>query len=687
MRLVVVISAVFVCGIPCLAQPSEDSLLVELENAKHDTTRVIILNNLTGSVINQDPDQALIYSEKAIKLALEIGFDRELTSAYNNNGIAHYYKGNLDKASRRFQQKLALSKKINDKAGVASALNFLGILATVHGKFDEGLKYHSKSLKIRQESGDVEGIASSYNNIASIYARKGDYDKGIEYNIRALELFEKHDLKEGVASSYGALVTLYIYIEDFIKAKEIAVKALELFEALNMKNQQGSLLLNLGIAYLNLDEVQKATEAFEKALVISEPLGNKLNLAHIYFNSAQAFWKSGDIKTANGNIKKAKQLFKELDEPGGLANCLEREGEYFLNSGDYDKAIGKFQQALSIGRSIDSKDVRKSSLKKLAEAYDKKGDHLNAYNFQSQFIAISDSMFNEEKSRQIAEIQTKYDTEKKERENVELVHENALHRAENEIQSLQLSRNYYLIIGLSGLAFLILIISTLIIRQNKLQAKQHATQLEAKLLRSQMNPHFIFNSLIAIQSFIFSHDKKEAGKYLSDFASLMRLILENSREDFISLDREIETLTHYMELQRLRFDNKFSYSINIAPDIDSENMTIPPMFAQPFIENSLEHGQILDKKEGKIKVDFSLQNGSLLMEVSDNGIGRTQAAKPDNLKGRDHQSLATVITMERIQNLRKKIKRKISFDITDIIGNDNQVNGTKVTFQIPVKII
>jgi len=198
--------------------------------------------------------------------------------------------------------------------------------------------------------------------------------------------------------------------------------------------------------------------------------------------------------------------------------------------------------------------------------------------------------------------------------------------------------------------------------------------LEQKLLRSQMNPHFIFNSLSSIQSFIFENNPVEAGSYLSRFAELIRSILYNSREEYITLEKEIQTLINYLDLQKLRYDNKFDYEIDLDPMLDKETISIPPMLAQPFIENAIEHGIKHLNNPGIINISFTKLEETILLIVEDNGIGIRAAKKINNAKAKEHQSLATIITRERIEILNKGQKKKLYYmdiiESTDPDGNE-----------------
>ncbi|HXD93589.1 MAG TPA: histidine kinase, partial [Bacteroidia bacterium] len=276
----------------------------------------------------------------------------------------------------------------------------------------------------------------------------------------------------------------------------------------------------------------------------------------------------------------------------------------------------------------------------------------------------------------ISELQIKYDTDKKEAENKVLAQE-------NKLQALAISSNRYITMGLIGFVVLLLSVGFLIIRQNKLRTQQLAAQFEQKLLRTQMNPHFIFNSLASIESFIYEHQPKEAGVYLSAFSRLMRLILENSASEYITLEKEVEVLEYYLSLQKLRLDDNLIYSIKINEEIRSEQIYLPPMLTQPFIENAIEHGFRGSKQQGEINILFSILNDNLEVQVIDNGIG-IEKGKQQKEMHKEHKSLAMKITMERLQLLNKSKRKKLSFTITDLANEQTGNTGTKIVFLIPL---
>jgi sensor histidine kinase YesM len=234
---------------------------------------------------------------------------------------------------------------------------------------------------------------------------------------------------------------------------------------------------------------------------------------------------------------------------------------------------------------------------------------------------------------------------------------------------------------MGAVLILVFMVAYLFVRQNKIKAEQANSLLEQKLLRSQMNPHFIFNSLQAIQNYILKHDEKQAVKYLSSFAAVTRNVLENSRMDAIPLKKEISLLENYLQLQKLRFKSRFEYEIVVDEAIDTENTAIPPMLAQPFIENAVEHG-FHDIHDGRITVLYALKEKELVMEIIDNGIGM----KDGYSQSKQHRSLALEITRERVDLMNKKAKEKVLFDIGEAFPMLNERKGVKIRFFLPLRV-
>lgn len=208
---------------------------------------------------------------------------------------------------------------------------------------------------------------------------------------------------------------------------------------------------------------------------------------------------------------------------------------------------------------------------------------------------------------------------------------------------------------------------------------------ELKALRAQMNPHFMFNSLNSIQHFILTNKSADAGKYLNKFAKLMRMILNNSDKSQITVSEEVEYLQLYVELEMMRFDNKFDWKIDIEDGIDADYIEIPAMLLQPYVENAILHGLTPLKGEGHLEITMRMQGRNLLCRIKDNGIGREKAREMRQLSGRkDHRSLGMKITSDRLELINNLHGSQLSMTITDLKSEDGSPLGTQVDIFIPV---
>jgi len=206
-------------------------------------------------------------------------------------------------------------------------------------------------------------------------------------------------------------------------------------------------------------------------------------------------------------------------------------------------------------------------------------------------------------------------------------------------------------------------------------------------LLAQMNPHFLFNSLNSIDSYIIRNESKKASEYLNNFARLMRLILQNSRSNYISLKDELEALELYMQMESLRFKNKFCYSIAVDNDVDTSSVVIPPMLIQPYVENAIWHGLMhrSNGSEGLVKISISKKEEDLQCVIEDNGIGRTKAEEIKAQKPTNHKrSMGMQITQDRIEIINKLYNMNASVEIHDLTDADGNAKGTKVELTIPV---
>lgn len=592
-----------------------------------------------------DSLQVLIQKEKN---------DTNKVKALNQLGREYMNIGSFDSAIHYSNIALQLSIKLNFQNGMATSYSNKGQIYRVKGNSDKALENDFIALKIREEIGDKKGAARSYNDIGLVYWNQKMYDKGLENEFTALEIFKKISDKQGIANSYSFIGQIYFDLGNYEKA-----------------------LVNHFLAL----EIRKAS-ADKQGLA-----GSYNNIGLVYFMEGKLSKQIGDKVKADNYFEKAKEYhllsLKMKEETGdqmGTANSYVNLGDYYSEIGNYPQAITYFQKGLNLPLKLGIKNILIKAYLGLSEVSEKNNDFRNAYKYHKLYSQIKDSIFNEESSKQIAEMRAKYETEKKDKELTSK-------QSELEIQKLLLNKRKYQIISIISIFVFISILALLIMHQNRLRSTKKLLLIEQKLLRLQMNPHFIFNALASIQTMIVA-DSALSVIYLSRFSELMRLILEYSKEDYIPLEKEIKIIEHYLELQKLRFGDQLNYRLEIAEQLDTELIQIPPMLCQPFIENALEHG--IKNKDGKGEIIirffpvshlYGSENEILQIEIQDNGIGIIKA-KEQNYKV--NKSLATTITEERLENFNRRKKSKTTMKIEDLGDLDRRNTGTKVTFIVPI---
>ncbi len=221
----------------------------------------------------------------------------------------------------------------------------------------------------------------------------------------------------------------------------------------------------------------------------------------------------------------------------------------------------------------------------------------------------------------------------------------------------------------------------------KSEYEKKLANVEMSALLAQMNPHFLFNSLNSIDSYIIRNESKKASEYLNNFARLMRLILQNSRSNYINLKDELEALDLYMQMESLRFKNKFNYSIAVDENVETSSIVIPPMLIQPYVENAIWHGLMhkTNGTEGLVKINISKNADDLLCVIEDNGIGRKKATELKEQKQKNHKrSMGMQITQDRIEIINKLYNMNASINIYDMEDELGNAKGTKVELIIPV---
>jgi ligand-binding sensor domain-containing protein/two-component sensor histidine kinase len=214
--------------------------------------------------------------------------------------------------------------------------------------------------------------------------------------------------------------------------------------------------------------------------------------------------------------------------------------------------------------------------------------------------------------------------------------------------------------------------------------RQKTVELEMKALRSQMNPHFIFNSLNSINRFILQNNRPMASEYLTKFSRLVRLILQNSQAALITVESELESLQLYLDLESLRFDYHFAYKISISPDLDISVLKIPPLIIQPYVENAIWHGLMHKDEKGRLDIEILQESNYLIIKIADDGVGRKKSADLYARSSTHHRSMGLQITADRIAMMQPNDSKEQAVNFIDLVASDGSSAGTEVIIKMPL---
>ena len=351
-------------------------------------------------------------------------------------------------------------------------------------------------------------------------------------------------------------------------------------------------------------------------------------------------------------------------------------GNAYALKKDFGNAINFLEKSIVEADTKEDLVVKKDATRKLSEVYRDAGDIEKALTTAKEYERLVDELYIKKDQEISQAARVRQDLNEKQNRITSLEKDRAL--SESRFQLTQ-ERNksqeliiYSLIIGV-----ILLLFAGYFMFKNMKQQKLNNNLLALKSLRSQMNPHFIFNALNSVNSFIASNDERTANKYLSDFSLLMRAVLENSEEDFIPLDKEIELLELYTKLEHFRFKDKFDYAITIDENVNVDDFQIPPMLLQPYIENAVWHGLRYKTEKGQLNINITqVDKNELKISITDDGIGRekSKAMKTEHQKKHNSKGLGNI--KKRVAILNEMYKDKVDVFIEDFV--DAEDSGTKV---------
>ncbi len=575
----------------------------------------------------------------------------------------------------------SLSKNINYKKGLGNAYHLTGVLLMNKHSYSDVMDYYNKALQIKMELGDKKGIADVTSNMGIVYCDLGEYSKSIEKYFEALKIREEIKDIHGTGISLISIANIYFLQGNYKTALDYYQKALKLNGIEAYKFFISEVTTNIGMAYLQLKDNEKALSYFNRAIKISEEIGDKQGIAINVSNLAEIYIVNRDYPKALENLNKALVLFEEMSDKRYIAEINSSLGNIYDSINQPGKAFDCYNKQLALAKEINSKLNIKNAYQGLSRISEKTKNYAAAYDYYKLFKAMEDSIQSESVKKSVAELETKYNTQKKEAELNQL-------KADQKIKDTQNQKRNQLILGSIAILIALAVVFILLYNRRQLQKKNALErknfELERNALANQMNPHFIFNSLGSISGFVAENEKEKAIEYLGVFSKLIRYNLEQSREQLVSVDQEARMLKVYLHLQQLRFDNKFNYTVEVGDNVDG-TVALPPMFVQPFVENAILHGVIPKEGKGNVFVSFDLnEKEELVCRIADDGIGIAESKKRKSIFDKKKKSLAMTITEERKEIINSKNDEKIRINVHE---NNGESSGTTVELVFPLEYV
>ncbi len=530
----------------------------------------------------------------------------------------------------------------------------LGEVYNLNGDFSEAKAVLTPMLKIRS--------MVPYQKV-SLYERLGDAEKGLGNTASAVSFYEeglkvagKNQIAPKMADLNSKIADAYAVDDQGVEAEGFYQNSLKLAEK----------------------------QAPQRSIQEKEKVADFYNQKNRYPEEIQMRKRSLDeLKKIPDEKVEGTYGFSTLDTITAQRINYKIANAYIAQD-KYDEAVPYLQKSIVEANEDEDLIVQKDATRKLSEIYEYRGDYTKAFKTYQEYVALVDTLYIRKEqelsraarfNREIVSKQSRISGLEKDRELSESKYDLAL--TEQQLVEENYKRQKWVIYSLIFGMILLGLAAFFFYRSNQ-QQKLANNLLALKSLRSQMNPHFIFNALNSVNNYIAKSDERSANRYLSEFSTLMRSVLENSEEDFIPLSKELELLGLYVKLEHSRFPEKFEYKINIDPHLDIDAFQIPPMLLQPYIENSIWHGLRYKEEKGYLHIDLVQKDkDTLAITIADNGIGRKKSAalKTQNQKKQKSKGMGNI--KKRIAILNDMHKDKVDVHITDLLKDGT---GTKVEF-------
>ena len=571
---------IFFDSVQAQNQKKIDSLLNVLKIAHEDTNKANILNSLSKQLRNtSDFEKAKKYADDALQLSQQINYKKGKSEAYNSSGLINWTQGNFPEATKNFMNALQIAEETGYKKGVAVIYGNLGLIQWNQGNHSEALKYFFLGLKIDEELKNKEDIAIDYNNIGNIYGEQGNYDEALKNYRASLKILLELDNKQVIANTNINMGNIYVYQNKYAEARKLFFDALETYEKLGDKDGLAMTHNNIGEVYLDLGNYSEALERFSTGLKLALEIGDKRLVSASYLNIGRADY---GLKNFSG-------------------------AREFLNKG------------LSVSREIGMKDFIKTGYQLLAQLDSAVGNYPKSLEHFKLYSIYKDSVFNETSSKQTAEMKTKYESEKKDKEILVLT-------KDSEIQNLEIKKQKQLkIIFISGFA-LVLILSFFVYNnfriRNKLKLQNIRNRIASDLhddVGSTLNSISVYSEVAKQKSPAVMHELEQIGDASRKIIEVMSDIvwtINPKNDTFESIILRMSTLSYnLLKAKEIEHTFRADESLN-GTKLSLESRRNFYLIFKEALNNLVKYSNAT-----RASIELTNERGLIKLAVRDNGAG------------------------------------------------------------------
>lgn len=654
------------------SQALTDSLLRELPRAKEDTNKVKLLNQVCLQLSYNEPQTATHYGQAAYTLSEKLHWKKGMAEATRYIAAMRVDAANEDSALFYLQRSYRLYEELNDTAGMIANIYNKGAFQQHTSHYSEAMESFFKGIDLAGRSGNNALLAKGNSLASTVLVQQKDFEKARLYSLKALAVFRKINHVDGVLECLEMIGYGYMMDNKLPQAKPYFIEALQL----------------AGATHNDLARAKIYTQLVTYSEFTNEP-ANRLQ----YLQQSQAIWdKIGPSSLYSiANIANIGNLYLDLYlQPallGKMPDSIKNNKAQFLQI-----AETQVQKAIQLSKKENNPDLLLQLHRLNAQVFEAGGKYKEALENFKRYEQLHDSMFSQESKNKIASIEVNKELQLKDKTI-------ALNKARNRQVWLYVALSFSLLIILSAYFINRDRVRQLNVRnalqqreaeqtQKNLVYQNQLTQSELKAIRAQMNPHFFFNVLNSIESYIMENDAATASRLLQKFALLCRLILENSTQPLVNAEREWKALQLYVELEAERFSHQFSYVFEKHDQLRLSKILIPPMMVQPLLENAIHHGLRHAGGTGRyLKVSVSQLGETLVFVIKDNGIGLAAASKREKDFSGKEKSLGLSMINERITSINHSQGKEIaSFSLSENTGApESEVIATLVLPVFPLQ--